>query len=131
MIGLDTNVLARYIMQDDAAQAKKATKLIESLTLAEPGYVPLVAVVELFWVLSSVYELSRSQIVEAIDALIRAKQLVVEQKDQVVRALRVYGTSTADFPDCLIERTAQAAGCERVMTFDVRASKQAGMVLIG
>ena len=61
MIGLDTNVLARYIMQDDAAQAKKATKLIESLTPTEPGYVPLVVVVELFWVLSRSYELSQAQ----------------------------------------------------------------------
>lgn len=130
MIGLDTNVLVRYITQDDAAQAKKATKLIESLTPAEPGYVPLVVVVELFWVLSRAYELSRGQIVEAFNALIRSKQLVVEQKDQVVRALRVYGTSSADFPDCLIERTAHAAGCARVTTFDIGASKQAGMVLI-
>lgn len=130
MIGLDTNVLVRYIMQDDAKQAKLATKLMESLTPTEPGYVPLVVSVELFWVLSSAYALSRSQIVEAFDALIRSKQIVVEQKDQVVRALRVYAASSADFPDCLIERTAHAAGCEKVMTFDVRASKQAGMVLI-
>jgi predicted nucleic-acid-binding protein len=130
MIGLDTNVLVRYIMQDDATQAKKASKLIESLTPTEPGFVPLVVVVELFWVLSSAYELSRGQIVEAFDALIRSKQLVVEKKDQVVRALRVFGTSSADFPDCLIERTANAAGCEKVMTFDVGASKKAGMVLI-
>jgi len=130
MIGLDTNVLVRYIMQDDATQAKKASKLIESLTPMEPGFVSLVVVVELFWVLSCAYELSRGQIVEAFDALIRSKQLVVEKKDQVVRALRVYGTSSADFPDCLIERTANAAGCEKVMTFDVGASKKAGMALI-
>ena len=130
MIGLDTNVLVRYIMQDDAAQAKKASRLIESLTPEKPGFVPLVVVVELFWVLSSAYELSRAQIVEAFDALIRSKQLVVEKKDQVVRALRVFDAGSADFPDCLIERTANAAGCESVMTFDVGASKKAGMVLI-
>jgi predicted nucleic-acid-binding protein len=130
MIGLDTNVLVRYITQDDVAQARKATKLMESLTYTEPGFVPLVVVVELFWVLSSAYQLSREQIAEALDALIQAKQLIVEQKEQVVRALRVYASSTADFPDCLIERTAQAAGCVRVMTFDVGASKQSGMVLI-
>lgn len=130
MIGLDTNVLVRYIMQDDPRQALKASKLVESLTATAPGFVTLVTVVELFWVLSGAYGLTREQLVEAFDALIRAKQLVVEQKDQVVRALRVYGTSSADFPDCLIERTAQAAGCEKVMTFDVGASKQAGMTLI-
>ena len=130
MIGLDTNVLVRYIMQDEPTQAKKATKLIESLTSVDPGFVPLVVVVELFWVLSNAYALTRSQIVEAFDALVRSKQLVVERKDQVVRALRAYSGSSADFPDCLIERIAIAAGCERVMTFDVGASKKAGMVLI-
>jgi predicted nucleic-acid-binding protein len=130
MIGLDTNVLVRYIMQDDPKQAAKATKLVESLTSTKPGFVTLVTVVELFWVLSSAFELSRGQIVEAFDGLTRAKQLVVEQRDQVVRALRAYGASSADFPDCLIERTATAAGCAKVMTFDVGASKQAGMTLI-
>jgi predicted nucleic-acid-binding protein len=130
MIGLDTNVLVRYIMQDDPKQAAKATKLVESLTPTGPGFVTLVTVVELFWVLSSAFELSRGQIVEAFDGLIRAKQLVVEQREQVVRALRAYGASSADFPDCLIERTATAAGCAKVMTFDVGSSKQAGMTLI-
>ena len=130
MIGLDTNVLVRYIMQDDPKQALKATKLVESLTATEPGFVTLVTMVELFWVLSSAFELSRGQIVEAFDGMIRAKQLVVEQRDQVVRALRAYGSSSADFADCLIERTATAAGCDKVMTFDVGASKQAGMTLI-
>ena len=117
-------------MQDDPKQAAKATKLIESLTPAEPGFVTLVTVVELFWVLTASYDLSRAQIVEAFDALIRSKQLLVEQTDQVLRALRVYGAGSADFPDCLIERTAKAAGCDKVMTFDVGASKQAGMTLI-
>ncbi len=130
MIGLDTNVLVRYIMQDDPKQAAKATKLVESLTPTEPGFVTLVTVIELFWVLSSSYDLSRGQIVSAFDGLARSKQLVVEQRDQVVRALRAYGSSLADFPDCLIERTAMAAGCAKVMTFDVGASKQAGMTLI-
>ena len=130
MIALDTNVLVRYIMQDDPKQAAKATKLVESLTSTKPGFVTLVTLVELFWVLSSAFELSRGQIVEAFDGLVRAKQLVVEQRDQVVRALRAYGASSADFPDCLIERTATAAGCAKVITFDVGASKQAGMTLI-
>ena len=130
MIGLDTNVLVRYIMQDDPKQALKATKLVESLTPTAPGFVTLVTMVELFWVLSSAFELSRGQIVETFDGMIRAKQLVVEQRDQVVRALRAYGSSSADFADCLIDRTATAAGCDKVMTFDVGASKQAGMTLI-
>jgi len=130
MIGLDTNILVRYIMQDDGKQAVLATRLVESLTPEEPGFVSLVTVVELYWVLGTSYALSRAQIGAALDALTRSKQLRVEQSDQVVRALRVYVASSADFPDCLIERVAKAAGCEKVMTFDVGASKYAGMTLV-
>ena len=130
MIGLDTNVLVRYIMQDDAKQSAGATKLVESLTVAEPGFIALVSVVELVSVLSSCYDLSREQITQALEVLLRAKQLVVDKADQVIRALRVYSSGNADFAHCLIERTASSAGCERTMIFDVGAAKAAGMTLI-
>lgn len=130
MIGLDTNVLVRYIMQDDAKQAAKATTLIEGLTAQEQGFISLVSVVELAWVLSSSYGLARNQIVQALDVILRSKQLVVDQAEHVVRALRAYGAGSADFADCLIERTAAAAGCAKTMTFDVAAAKTAGMTLI-
>ena len=68
MTGLDTNVLVRYIMQDDAKQSPKATRLIESLTVEEPGFIAIVSVVELGWVLSSSYGLSRQQIEQAFGA---------------------------------------------------------------
>ena len=130
MTGLDTNVLVRYIMQDDAKQALKASKLVESLSQDKPGFVTLVSVVELVWVLSSCFDLTREQIAQVFDALLRTKQLVVDQADQVVRALRTYRSGSADFADCLIERTAWSAGCAKTMTFDVAASKHAGMTLI-
>lgn len=130
MIGLDTNVLVRYIMQDDAKQAAKATKLIESLSAQAPGFVSLVAVVELVWVLSSCYELERDQISQAIDVLLRANQLVVDQAENVARAHGAYSSGTADFADCLIERTSSLAGCDRTMTFDLKAARTAGMTLI-
>ncbi|TAL72257.1 MAG: PIN domain-containing protein [Burkholderiaceae bacterium] len=130
MIGLDTNVLVRYIMQDEAKQAAKATKLIEGLTEPAPGFITLVSVVELVWVLSSSFELDRGQIAQALDVILRSKQLVVDQAEQVARALRAYKAGNADFADCLIERTAVAAGCVKTMTFDVAAAKTAGMTLI-
>lgn len=74
MIGLDVNVLVRYIMQDDPKQSPKATRLVECLTSEQPGFVPLVAVVELVWVLSSSCGLSREQLVEALDLLLRSKE---------------------------------------------------------
>lgn len=130
MIGLDTNVLVRYIMQDDAKQSAKATRLVESLTAAEPGFISLVSVVELAWVLPSCYDLSRAQIAQALEVLLRARELVVDQADRVVKALRMFASGKADFADCLIERTASSAGCERTMTFDAGAAKAAGMTLI-
>lgn len=131
MIGLDTNVLVRYIMQDDSVQSPKATKLIEALDGIESfGYVTLVTVVELVWVLGSSYELTRVQVAQALDSLIRARQLKLESAEQVVRALRVFKVGKADFADCLIERSADNAGCENTVTFDVNASKHAGMTLI-
>ena len=130
MIGLDTNVLVRYIMQDDARQSLRATKLMESLTVDEPGFVSLVSVVELGWVLSSSYDLDREQVVQALELLLRTKPLVIDRADEVIKALRVFKASSADFADCLIERTAASAGCGRTMTFDVGAAKSAGMTLI-
>ncbi len=130
MIGLDTNVLVRYIMQDDPKQSAKATKLIESLTGDQPGFVPLVASVELVWVLSSSYGLTRDQIAEALDLLLRSKELVLDRADQVLQAQRRFAQGGADFADCLIERIAHAQGCETTMTFDTGAVKAAGMTLV-
>jgi predicted nucleic-acid-binding protein len=130
MIGLDTNVLVRYIMQDDPKQSPMATGLIESLDSDNPGYITMVSVVELYWVMTSSYELSGQQVSQALQAILRTKQLLVERADQVMRALRVFDEGKADFADCLIERSAAGAGCTQIMTFDVGASKHAGMALI-
>jgi predicted nucleic-acid-binding protein len=131
MIGLDTNVLVRYIMQDDVKQSLKATKLIESLDGDNPGYITMVSIVELYWVLTVSYELTGQQAAQALEAILRTKQFLVERADQVMRALHVFEEGKADLADCLIERSASGAGCERTMTFDVKASKYAGMTLIG
>lgn len=130
MIGLDTNVLVRYIVQDDPKNSPKANKLIESLDGDNPGYVTMVSVNELYWVLTSCYELTGEQVGQALEAILRTKPFLVERADQVMRALRVFGKGKADFADCLIERSASGAGCTQTMTFDVGASKHAGMTLI-
>ena len=114
MVGLDTNVLVRYIMQDDALQSPKATKTIDALDGVQSfGYVTLVAVIELVWVLTTSYELTRAQVAKALDSLSRAKQLKTESADQVIRALRVFKAVKSDFADCLIERSANSAWCEK------------------
>ena len=130
MIGLDTNVLVRYIMQDDPSQSPKATRLIERLTTDEPGFIPLVAIIELVWVLSSSYRLDREQVSSALELLLRSKELIVDRADQVMRAQARFRSGGTDFADCLIERIAHAAGCQATMTFDAGAAKSAGMTLV-
>jgi predicted nucleic-acid-binding protein len=130
VIGLDTNVLVRYVMQDDPKQSPKASRLIESLTPDAPGFVSLVALSELAWVLTACYDLTREQVAQALEALLRAKEIVLDRAEQVSQALRTFRASSADLADCLIERTAAAAGCEKTMTFDTGAAKGAGMTLI-
>jgi predicted nucleic-acid-binding protein len=130
MTGIDTNVLVRYIMQDDAKQAPIATRFIESLSVEARGFVPLVCVVELAWVLSSAYDLTRGQLVEAFETILRTKELVIERAEIVWQAVRAFQSSNADFADCLISRSAQSSGCESTMTFDRVAAKIGGMALL-
>jgi predicted nucleic-acid-binding protein len=130
VIGLDTNVVVRYIMQDDPKQSSKVNQLMESLTPDAPGFFSLVSVVELVWVLSACYGLHREQVAQSIDALLRTKELVIDRAALVSQALRVFMTAAADFTDALIERASQHAGCSQTMTFDVGAAKAAGMALL-
>lgn len=131
MIGLDTNVIIRYVMQDDPDQAAIASALIENLTADDPGFVTIISVIEIVWVLSSSYALARDQIAFFLEKLLSAQALRIDRAEDIWRALRIYQSSRADFADCLIERSAFSAGCSQTVTFDVRASKAAGMVLLG
>ena len=130
MIGLDTNVLVRYIMQDDAKQSALATKLIEGLSEDAPGFITIVSVIELTWVLESAFELNRSQIVEVFRRIMSVDVFKLDRVGVVASALRTFADGKADFADCLIERLSAQAGCDRTMTFDRNAAKTGGMVLI-
>jgi predicted nucleic-acid-binding protein len=92
--------------------------------------VGVVSIVELYWVLTSCYDLTNDQVRQALDILLRTREIVVDRADEVLRALKVFETGKADFADCLIERMAASAGCEQTMTFDSGAAKHAGMTLI-
>lgn len=130
MIGVDTNVLVRYIAQDDAAQSRRATSFIESeCTATSPGFVGLVVMVEVVWVSESCYGASREEVAEILRRILSIRQLVVQDAETAWKALRLFETSGVEFADCLVERTAAAAGCDRVMTFDKAASK-IGMTLL-
>ena len=93
MIGLDTNVLVRYLMQDDAAQAAKASRLIERCSAEEPGFIAMVVLVELVWVLESSYGIERARIAAALELLLRTRELRVEQAETAWHAVRMYRDS--------------------------------------
>jgi predicted nucleic-acid-binding protein len=130
VIGLDTNVLVRYITQDDSKQSASASALIESLDETSPGFVTLVTVVELAWVLESAYSFSRMQFAQVMQALLAVDVIKVDRAASVASAVRRYTSTNADFSDCLIERLSIDAGCDKTMTFDKAAAKSAGMTLI-
>ena len=130
MIALDTNVIVRYITQDDSKQAAKANKLIEkSLSVRKPGYITLVTLVEIVWVLDSCYEQPKRSILNVIYALLTTRQLVVERADSVYIAMKRYGSGKADFSDAVISVIAESDGCDSIVTFDKKADS-VGMVLL-
>ncbi len=131
MIGLDTNVLVRYLTQDEPLQAAKATAVIESLSADLPGFIPIVSLVELVWVLTGCYGTTKDRVADVVETILRTKELTVEGADVVWQALHCYQRGKqADFADCLIERSAHAALCDHTITFDRKAASVAGMRLI-
>ena len=130
MIGLDTNVLVRYVVQDDPVQAALANQLIESLSVEQPGFIAVPVVLELVWVLQSCYSAPREQLAQVIEGLLRARELLVEHADAVALAVRQFQGGNADFADCLIAAIARQNGCERTMTFDRAAARSVGMSLL-
>lgn len=123
MIGLDTNVLARYIVRDDAQQARAATHLIEGQCTAQsPGYVGVLVLAELVWVLTAAYRCEKSIVASVIRQILATTELLVEDRDLAWAALRDFEAHGVDFADCLIARRNQARGCARTYTFDRRAA---------
>jgi len=130
MIGLDTNVLVRYIAQDDRRQAAKATHVIEEeCSETRPGFVALIAIAELVWVLESCYGSAKAEIVAVVQRILRTKQLVVQDAETTWKALRLFESSRVEFADCLIETIGAAHECEYTATFDKHATST-GMRLI-
>jgi predicted nucleic-acid-binding protein len=130
LIGLDTNVLVRYLAQDEPAQAAAATRLIESFTDEAPGFVSTVTLVETVWVLDRAYKTPRREIAAILESLLRAKELVIEQAEAHYLALGAYEAKEADFADAVITQLGKRAGCAETVTFDRRAAAGAKMRLL-
>lgn len=131
MIGLDTNVVVRFLAQDDPAQSPIATRFMSRLTRERPGFISAIVLAEISWVLSRAYKASREDIAGAVEGLLRATELMVENAEAAYRALAVYLASTSvEFADALIAQSAALAGAGETVTFDRSAAAEAGMRLL-
>ncbi len=130
MIGLDTNVLVRYFAQDDPKQSWRATEIIEGLTESNPGFVSLVTVIETVWVLTRIYALPAQEIAKAIERMLQADTLAVQNEGEVFVAVVALRTGRGSFADALIGALAAWTGCETTYTFDRKATRLAGFTLL-
>ena len=130
MIGLDTNVLVRYLTQDDPVQSAKATEILERLLTAKnPGFVSVVAMVETVWVLDRAYFLTAQEIATAIARLLQVEVLAIENEQEVFTAMVALKQERGSFADALIAELGARVGCVRTLTFDRKATRLPGFEL--
>lgn len=131
MIALDTNVLVRYLVEDDAKQSAAAASFIaRNVAQGDDLFVSDIVVCETVWVLSVSYHVGRKEIAVILRNLLRARHLVFRAVDQLIRALDAYEAGKGDFADYLIREHARAADCEQVATFDRVLLREKGFVAL-
>lgn len=129
MLGVDTNVLVRYLVRDDQSQYEKARRSFNrEVSAGEPVMVSLLVMLETEWVLRSRYELAKPDIIAAFSALLEASELAFEDEPCVEHAIYSWKDSMADFADCLINARNRRLGCRATATFDGKALKLAGFI---
>ncbi len=129
MIGLDTNILVRYLVQDDPVQSPRASEIIERrLTPRNLGYLSLVAVVETVWVLERAYHFTNSEIASTVERLLQADLLVIESEQEVFLAMTALKEELGTFSDALLAALGARAGCTSTLTFDKKALRLPGFM---
>ncbi len=131
MTGIDTNILIRYLTQDDPEQAKIATRFIEQdCTPDSPGFINHIVLCELVWVLNRCYKTDRQKALSVIEQIMRTIQFQVQDPPIVWKALEFAQNGTADFADYLGVQINQDKGCRQTFTFDQNSAKTAGATLL-
>lgn len=125
MIGVDTNVLVRFLVQDDPDQGARARDAFGRLTASDPGYLPTLVLAETYWVLDRAYKFKRHAILTAVEDLVATEEIVVQDAGQVASALEA-ARGGADFADALIATAGAARGCRAVWSFDEAAQATLG-----
>ena len=130
MTAIDTNVLVRYLVRDDAEQAEAARALLEGLTRERPGFVCREAVVEVVWGLERVYRFGRVEIADVLLELLATDCLVFESADDVIRSVLRYRQGGPGFSDLMILAAANRAEALPLHTFDGRLARVEGASLV-
>jgi predicted nucleic-acid-binding protein len=131
MIGIDTNVVVRLVVADDADQTRRARKLIDqSLGRDEPVLVSLLVLLESEWVLRSRYRFGREALLNIFRALLEARELVFEDEPALEEALFHWKDSPCGFADCLIAAHNRQMGCRSTATFDGKAARLPGTMAV-
>jgi predicted nucleic-acid-binding protein len=131
MIGLDTNILVRYLTLDDPIQSIKATEILERrLTRKNPGFVSVVAIVETVWVLDRAYGLTAQEIATAVERLLQVEVLTIENEQEVFTAMVALKQGRGSFADVLVAELGARAGCTHTLTFDPKAGRLPGFELV-
>lgn len=131
MIALDTNVILRFLVQDDPDQAELARALFGTLTADDPGFICREVMVELIWVLERAHRFTRAEVATAIEAVLSAIELEVEAADDVGLALFRYREAGFGFADLMIEAASRRAGARELVTFDRKAAGLGQVRLLG
>ena len=127
MIALDTNVIVRFLVEDDKVQTAAAARLIEHAVVTDEAlFVADVALCEVVWVLEYSYQVSRAEVASVLNRLLHARHLTFSSPDLLVRALAAFASGKGDFADYVIHEHAVAAGCSAVATFDRALLKESG-----
>lgn len=130
MIGLDTNILVRYLTQDDPAQFRKASEIIEKqLSGRDPGFISIVTMVETVWVLDRAYGFAPEKIALAVERMLQTDVLAVECEQEIFTAMTVLKDGTGGFSDALVAALGERAGCSHTLTFDKKAARLKGFKL--
>lgn len=122
MIGLDTNIVVRYLVQDDYEQAKIANRIFEKeLSRKNKGNICLIVLCEIVWVLMRCYKQKKEKIIEVVKTLLLADSIEIDSRDAVWKALREFESGEADFSDYLIAHINREDGAFPTLTFDHKA----------
>jgi predicted nucleic-acid-binding protein len=130
MTGLDANILVRLVIEDDASQFAVVKRMMDGFTEDDPGFISLVALAEMVWVLRRVYGVPSLEVADVVERLLQTESLVVQNADEVYLAVRSVQSGRGTFADALIAALGQWAGCDTTLTFDVKASRLDGFTQV-